>query len=221
MQHMTNHQIITKYRVSNKIKFLVITTNISVVKTLLLPLTYIFRERDNFTLLYRFATLRSYDKLRYDLSRRGGGSNYQTILIPTKTMRPLLRIFFLFKMQFHFPGTIVLGKRVDRATVIQMVRAVYAFLRMGHYNKITYIKLYDRFYTISIKKSTFVHEMNYKPINTRSCTDQTGHYRFRNDNLVFRGCFSRRGGTHFGGGYGPISCVNHNLGGNSFTKAVL
>lgn len=62
-----NERLLAKYRTNKKMKFLLITTNLELTKNVLIPLHFIFKEIDSFIILYRFATLRSYDKLRFDL----------------------------------------------------------------------------------------------------------------------------------------------------------
>lgn len=126
---------LSKYNAAGKSKFLIITTDLGIVKSVLIPIYYTLKEKDVFMLLYRFSTLRSFGKLRLDLRRFRKTSHYQTILVPSKNMKPLLRIFFLFKMTFHFPGSIYGGTRLFRSEVILGLRSVYGFLRLNYFNK--------------------------------------------------------------------------------------
>ena len=127
---------LSKYNLSGKSKFLVITTDISIINTMLIPIYYTLKNRDVFMLLYRFSSLRNFDKLRLDLKRFRKKSEYQTILIPSKNMKPLLRIFFLFKIAFHFPGSVYQGERLLRSEVIFGLKCVYGFLRLNYFKKL-------------------------------------------------------------------------------------
>lgn len=131
-----NERLLAKYRTNKKMKFLLITTNLELIKNALIPLHFIFKEVDSFIILYRFATLRSYDKLRFDLKWKIPKLNIQTVLVPAKTIQPLLRIFFLFKIQFHFPAIMRRGRVVTRLETLQLIRNTYSLLRLQIFQKI-------------------------------------------------------------------------------------
>lgn len=120
-----------------KFKILLLTNDFSVIKNFILPMYYTLKNKEVFTVLYKFVSIRNFKYVKHDLVFLNRRLGYQAVLLPGKSVRSLLSILFEAKMPFHFVTGSNSGRQTRRIEVYYFLKEVYSWFRINYYKKIS------------------------------------------------------------------------------------
>jgi len=126
---------INKINVNRNFKIFLLSTNQFDIRNFILPMHFIFKNWEAFLMVYKMQTLRNYPQMKKQLSIFLLKKNYQTFLLPSKTIQHLVKFLFMVKIPFHFCTT---GKNTSGALIntVSIIGQLYATVRLNYYNGI-------------------------------------------------------------------------------------
>ena len=111
-------------------RILILTFDFLLIKSFLLPIKYIIKDRDSFLLFYRFQSIRNYKMMVVELGLLVRGRSFHSILLPTVGVRHMLRLLILFKIPFHFLKPSTSGESFGSLGILRSITVSYTHLTL-------------------------------------------------------------------------------------------